>query len=341
MSITSKTDRAKVSNSRIITTLAGLLFSGVFIYFSLRGIDFSTLWAGLKKADYVFVLAAAVAFIVLMWSRSWRWGGILDPIRKVGQKTLFPITCVGYMAIAILPFRLGELIRPVLINRRIPDVPLMSGISSVIVERIFDALILTTILLSSFVILPLPQWLVISAVIILAICLVLLIAMIVIAFNTDKAIKLMSPLFRILPEKLSRRVIDLIRDLSNGFKAITNPRRFVFITLQTLVVWIVGAIAVFLLFQSLKLDLPLAAIIVVISFNGLGVMLPSAPGFVGNFEYSVILALSLFNIPKENALVFAIIYHVLGIGINILLGLAFLPLTRFSLKSLKPVQNQS
>lgn len=338
MSLNSTIERSRISRSQIITTLIGLTISGVLIYFSLRGIDFGLFGAGLKGANYLYVLAAAITVILLMWG-SWRWGGILEPIKKVDQKTLFPISCVGYMAIAVFPFRIGELIRPVLINRKVPAIPLVSGFSSVIVERIFDALVLTIILLASIAVLPLPQWLVVSTIIVLAGSFILLIIMILIAFNTEKSIKLLSPLFHLLPEKFHKRGIKLIQDLSNGFKVISTVKRFTLVMFQSIAVWIIAAATIYLLFKALNLTLPVTAIIVTLSLNGLGVMLPAAPGFVGNFEFSVILALSIFDVSKSNALVFAVIYHVLGIGLNILLGLVFLPFTNFSVKHLKPLQD--
>jgi glycosyltransferase 2 family protein len=334
MSLVSKKEHPKVSRSQLITAIFGLLISGFFIYLSFRGVDFVLLWAGITKANYVLISAGAVGVLALMWSRSWRLGGILAPIHKVDQKTLFPITCVGYMAIAVFPFRLGELIRPILINGKIPSISLTSGFSAVLVERVLDAIILALILLSSIIVLPLPQWLITSTILVLGISLILLISIILFSFNIEKALRLTNPLFRILPEKLRVKGISIVRDFSNGFVMIAKVRSFIFIVFQTVIVWAIAALTVYVLFQALKMNLPILAIVVVLSLNGLGLILPSAPGFVGTFEFSIILALSLFNVPKENALIFAVIFHVLGVGINIVLGLAFVPLTNYSMKRL-------
>src|SRR5674536_356652 len=66
----------------------------------------------------------------------------------------------------------------------------------------------------------------------------------------------------------------------------------------------------------------------------IGIAIPTAPGFIGNWHYFCILGLGLFGIPKTDALTFAIIYHALSIGIVILLGLLFLPFNRFSVADL-------
>jgi glycosyltransferase 2 family protein len=284
---------------------------------------------------------ASVAFLILTWSRSWRWGSILRPVQQVDQKILFPITSVGYMAIAILPFRLGELVRPVLINRKEPIVPFTSAISSIIVERTLDAVVLAIVLLSSVFILPLPHWLVISAIVILAIGLILIFIMILVTFNTDNTIRFIHPFIRIFPKRYFRIIIKLAKDFAIGFKAVASVKRLTFLAAQTLLVWLIVSSIVYLLFRSLNMNLPLAAIIAVLSLNNLGLMLPSAPGFVGNFEFSIILSLSFFDVSKSDALIFAIIFHVLGVGITILLGLIFLPLTNVSMKNFRSLNDQN
>jgi uncharacterized membrane protein YbhN (UPF0104 family) len=67
----------------------------------------------------------------------------------------------------------------------------------------------------------------------------------------------------------------------------------------------------------------------------IGIAIPTAPGFIGNWHYACILGLTLFGIPKSDALTFAIIYHFLSLAIVIVLGLIFLPFNKFSLSDMK------
>jgi glycosyltransferase 2 family protein len=43
---------------------------------------------------------------------------------------------------------------------------------------------------------------------------------------------------------------------------------------------------------------------------GLGVIVPSAPGYVGNFEYFTVLGLALFGIAQETAFAYALLAHI-------------------------------
>ena len=67
----------------------------------------------------------------------------------------------------------------------------------------------------------------------------------------------------------------------------------------------------------------------------IGIAIPTAPGFIGNWHYACIVGLTLFGIPRAEALSFAIIYHFLSIGIILILGHIFLPFNKFSLLELK------
>ena len=57
----------------------------------------------------------------------------------------------------------------------------------------------------------------------------------------------------------------------------------------------------------------------------IGVMIPGAPGFVGNYQLFHTLSLSLFGIPKSEALNYAIANHLIVVFFTVTLGVIFLP----------------
>jgi uncharacterized membrane protein YbhN (UPF0104 family) len=70
-------------------------------------------------------------------------------------------------------------------------------------------------------------------------------------------------------------------------------------------------------------QLPLYAAVVVLVFTSIGVVLPSAPGYVGTFQYFSVLALTVFSIPKELALSYAILAHITQWAPVTLVGLIY------------------
>jgi len=83
--------------------------------------------------------------------------------------------------------------------------------------------------------------------------------------------------------------------------------------------------------RAANLDLPLAASWTELAFLGLGVSLPSSPGFVGVIQAATVLALALFSVPHAEALSFSLLFHASQFLPVTLCGLAFLLVEHVSL----------
>jgi uncharacterized membrane protein YbhN (UPF0104 family) len=75
---------------------------------------------------------------------------------------------------------------------------------------------------------------------------------------------------------------------------------------------------------ALGLELPAYASLVVLVFTSIGVLLPSGPGYIGTFQYFTILALTIFSVPKEQALSYAVVAHASQWAPVTLLGLVYI-----------------
>ena len=105
----------------------------------------------------------------------------------------------------------------------------------------------------------------------------------------------------------------------------------------SLLVWIPNILVIWLLFVSFGFSLPVYAPIVLFVILTIGIMIPSAPGFVGTIQYCCVLGLGLFSIPDSQALSYSIVYHagvfipLTGAGLVCLLieGISFSDLKKF------------
>jgi len=59
-----------------------------------------------------YIIPYAALFLAMTWFRSVRWRFLLRSIIEVPKLRLFAVSCAGFLAILVLPFRLGELARP-------------------------------------------------------------------------------------------------------------------------------------------------------------------------------------------------------------------------------------
>ena len=91
-------------------------------------------------------------------------------------------------------------------------------------------------------------------------------------------------------------------------------------------------------FRAARLDLPVTAALCVIAFIGLGVSLPSSPGFIGVIQAATVLALSFFGVAKADALGFSLLLHASQFVPVTLWGLLLLVVEHVSLKEVGRVR---
>jgi glycosyltransferase 2 family protein len=313
--------------------IVGIILSLILVYLSLRGIHFQGVAQSIHRVNLPYVFLSLSMMFLMQVLRSIRWGGILKPVANVDQFTLFSITNVGFLAIVAIPARLGELVRPLLISRK-KMVPMAAALGTIFVERIMDTF---TILLMAgliFPLIPLPPWLVHSASVMSIITLAAALFFISLILKR----KSLAGLYRFFPssmqERFAGKIGQLVGHFIDGFAVITDWKRLSWLMLLSLAVWIVDGMAIYTLFLAFGYSLSILAAFVLMFILIVGIAIPTAPGFVGNWHYACILALTLFGLDKADALTFAILYHALSIGIVLVLGLLFLPFNRFSLKDL-------
>jgi uncharacterized protein (TIRG00374 family) len=314
--------------------IAGLALSALLVWLSIRGIEFRGVIDGFRAIRCGYVLPAVAAMFLMQLLRSIRWGLILRPIGKVDQISLFSVTSVGFLAIIAIPARLGELARPYLIAKK-SRIPMSSALGTIFVERVLDSLTVLIMAVLTLFFTPLPPWLVRSSVLFLLVTLGLFAVMIRMIVRREATLLILAPVIGRLPVRYAGAVNRLIDHFIEGFRIVVDPALLFSATLLSIIIWLVDVLAIYLLFLAFGLHLPVAAAFVLMIILIIGIAIPTAPGFIGNWHYFCILGLGLFGIPKTDALTFAIIYHALSIGIVILLGLIFLPFNRFSVSDLR------
>ena len=312
----------------------GVIISVILVYFSLRGIDYQGLIRGLQGIAPEYAAAALAIMILMQAVRSVRWGVILSPIHKVGQFDLFAVTNVGFLAIASLPARLGEFARPLLIAKKAP-IKMSSALATIFIERIFDSLTIFLIFAVTMLMTPLPSWLIRSSAIFLLLTLAILSFMVFMLFRRELCLRLLAPLINRLPGRYAVLADRLLHQFIDGFGMMAKPRLLAQTAALSVFFWLIDAFAIYMMFKAFHLTLPFIAAFVVLVILMIGIAIPAGPGFVGNWHFFCILGLTLYGVPKTEALSFAIVYHFLSIGVVIILGLLFLPANRFSLADLK------
>jgi uncharacterized protein (TIRG00374 family) len=313
--------------------IVGILLSAILAYLSLRGNDFGLSWTAFEP----LISAMSTHRLTVVPDAGHqvrRWGLPLGAWGKWHQIPLFSITSVGFMAHCGHSGPLGELART-FSSPEGAHIKMSAALGTFFVERIFDSLSVFGIFMVALILTPLPPWLVRSSLIFLAITLLILAFIVFMLFRRNTCLALVNPLISRLPGRYARKVNELIHHFIDGFQVITDGKRLLLVALLSPLFWLTDLVTIYLTYQAFNLHLPPVAVCVILIVLMIGIAIPAGPGFVGNWHFFCILGLTLYDVPKSEALSFAILYHFLSIGIIVLLGMIFLPFNRFSLRDLK------
>lgn len=312
----------------------GILISIILIYLSIRGIRFQDVVNHLAHIQLFYVIIFLLLISLMQYLRSYRWGVILQPMKTIDQLSLFSVTSVGFLAIAALPARIGELARPYLISKK-SAVKISSAMGTIIIERIFDSF---TILLIAAIVIPmtnLPSWMIKSSIIFLLIALVLFCFVLFLILRRESALKFINAVLMKLPGKLAHKADEMIHHFIDGFQVVTNINLLLYLIFLSFLIWFVDVLAIYTLLFSFGFTLPVIASFVLMIILIVGIAIPTAPGFIGNWHFACVLGLSLFGLPKAEALSFAVVYHFLSMAVLVAFGVTFLPFNKFSISDMK------
>ena len=118
------------------TGIVTLLALGLLVWF-LRGTNFADVWIQVQQVRADLLLASVVAVLLIFVARAIRWRCLLAPVGDTTFRTVFRSTVIGFGALAVLPIRVGDVIRPYLVARR-ERLPVTSVFATVVMERVLD-----------------------------------------------------------------------------------------------------------------------------------------------------------------------------------------------------------
>jgi len=155
----------------------------------------------------------------------------------------------------------------------------------------------------------------------------------------EAALKFINIILNKLPGKLANKIDVAIHHFIDGLQIVTNIKLFSYLLFLSVVIWLVDVLAIYVLLLSFGFTLPVMASFVLMVILIVGIAIPAAPGFVGNWHYACVFALGLFGLAKADALSFAVVHNFLSMTIVLVLGVGFLPFNRFSIAEMKKQMN--
>lgn len=295
-----------------------IIISGLTIWLSFRGIKLSQIKEAFRGVKYFWIILAIGNSLFTVYALGWRWRQFLNQRSNLSLGALFRLNILSQYANILAPARLGELLRMYLASRESRAEPGFV-LGTIAAERILDALvfIMGWLFLSSYFALPesisFPLSLLIAV-------LGMTILVIFFILKPDSFMTGLRQALFFLPAKWKRSVLDFVRSGLEAFAYFQDLKKTAYVFILTLFLLLSQALTNYFVILAFSLKLSFVVAIMIILAIQVGSLPPSAPGKIGVFEYAVILALRLFSVPREQALCYAIMLHLVAYLPKIILG---------------------
>jgi uncharacterized membrane protein YbhN (UPF0104 family) len=299
--------RATLKRAVRIATIP-LVAGGVVLL--ARRLDGASIAAALRGASWPLV-GAALAFIVAGSAlQVIRTQQFLLPAKHIPLTRLVRYQLAAGAATNLLPARAGEALRAYLLRAN-EGVPVATTAGLVVGEYVVKAATLLALAL------PVP-WLVpiqlpSASPARIALCAaVVAVATFVVALAYRYTMRAGTPVW--------------LKNLGTSLRALARGRQLAAILALTTSAWLCEAVATVLVAEALGHTISLTGAIVVLVTLNMALAIPSTPGRVGVFELGAVFGLGLIGVPQSDAVLVALLCHLIQFVPTTLLGLAGLPL---------------
>lgn len=313
-----------------LMAVLGLGVGALCLWLSARGVDWREAVRIFRNADVGFIVFGIVCYGAGMTLRVGRWQRILAFRAEVRWLTVGRALLGGYAINGILPARLGELFRADYLAR-------LSGLSrsgilaSIFADRLLDLLAAIILLAIGLAVIgggheaTRSILIAATAVAVLAGGGLLLLASRLSRLNAEQALmRLLSslPFGGAVARLLGPRMGDFAELLR-----VMRTRRFATAALVTAPIWAIETTAVWAMCRAVHVDLGASAMLCVIGASSLSTLLPTAPGFVGSYQFAFVLVLAEFGFGATQAIAAGTTSQVYIIGFYTLVGLLSLAIS--------------
>lgn len=272
----------------------------------------------IQQAEARYLWGTAVYLLIYLFLRAVRWRFLLG--NRIPQTKLFHMQNIGQMLTQLLPFRLGDVARAMLVGQQ-PGLTVPQGVTTMVVERLLDMLLMVLLLpLALLQIETLPTWLRQTALVSGVATVGVILFLVIVANKRPLAHKLLTWLgckwSRLHNEKLHQQLDNLL----DGLTAFTHWRTALGLLSLSLLIWVPVVLAYNAALQAVHLPASFINATFIMIAGAFAVAAPSSPGQIGVFHMGVIAAMTALGLPAEAAASLAVLYHAINFLLMVLAG---------------------
>jgi hypothetical protein len=303
---------------------AGVAMLALAGWWALHDVDWASMPAALANVSPSWIAVAALVNLLAVYAMAARWRALLNPLAPlVTQAQAFKALLMGFAVSTIVPARAGELARAEWLARR-SGLPRATVLGSIVLDQLVNAVGLFVGIAALPFVLEMPGWL--HSGLWLAVLLFLVVSALVFVFQPRAG---QPTLAGAQPQGRAGAVAGFLARARLGLAAVRDRRALARSAGASLLAWLVEINVVLITLHAFGLHPSLGVSLLVLMAVNLALVVPFAPpGNLGTLEVGAMLALMQYGVPKEKALAFALVYHLLQV---VPIGIAGLSLAGQSL----------
>lgn len=331
---------------RYLKVFLFVLIAILLLFFFFKDVNFTEVARIVKNINPLYPLAFFIGSFLQYFVRAYRWGIILKPYKSgIRLVTLYNFTAIGFF-LNLLPGRLGEPVRGILLARA-ENIKKSVGLASVVVERLLDFLMMILIFLLSLLFIKEDNSALLSKLKELSFYILPILIFVFFLFyllNSPRIFSLVeravTALSKIFPQKIRARIVSFTLNFLRGLKVDLPVLDFIRLLLSSILVWLFIAAFYWLLMKGFAIPLDFIEVIPYFSILVVFAAIPT-PGMTGTIDLGSKLALmQLYNIPADTAVAFTLLVHVQLLIVWLTAGMIAVWMQGINFKTLKDVKEE-
>jgi glycosyltransferase 2 family protein len=331
---------------------AGKLVASIIITFSIvytlqkGGLKFVPEGGTFAQVRWWTVPLYVCSLAIMSYFRAMRWRYLLRSLADIPNRRILGISMIGFAAILIMPFRLGEFVRPFMIRQK-GKISMSAATGTVVAERIVDGLYLSIILAVALVFVPhiepLPQTVVglpitVQAVrragfLMLAVFLTAFAVIVVFYFARGWAHRMTLAVFGLVSKKLAEKLAGVAERLADGLHAFGRARDALGFLVETSLYWGFNVAGMWMLawgFQVVHADgssITFGETCALMGMLGVTILIPGPPGLLGVFQAGIYAAMTMYfptSVVTGQGAAYVFVMYLVQVAWTVTVGVVFL-----------------
>ncbi|MBN2407378.1 MAG: flippase-like domain-containing protein [Elusimicrobia bacterium] len=305
--------------------IPGFLISLFFLYLALKKIDFKTTARILGDTNYIYMIPAALAVIADFSLMSYRWKLLLAPSKNCRYISVLSAVYIGYFYNTILPMRIGEIIRAVIIGEK-ENVSKTTAITTIGIDHILNLFVIILLLAFTYFFFSFTDAIrTVFTAGFIALCASVAFVLLIILFRSRIA-GIADGIAGSIPGRTGGLFRDVIHKFIDTLDKLRKTRYIALIFLMTVISWLLNAAAYIFIAEGMGIrHISWPGAVFITTVIALGIAVPLAPGRIGAYEYFGILACSLVLDETANTCMGLIaLSHLVTFTVPLAAGVLFL-----------------